>query len=339
MKAKLQRHRPAKRLRPFCLCGAEMALHYLHELLAEVRGVRQGEDPECVHRMRVAARRLQSTLPLYALCVSRQACARWRKYLRRLTRALGGVRDVDVQLACIAEVRSLGVEAHAQAGLARIHLRLRQQRQALQPRLLAALQRFVESAVSTEMEQTLRQVMAVRQPAGEARPGRVAYRRMRKALRKRLEDLTSYAPYVQRPECVEALHAMRLAAKRLRYTLQAFAPFYPDGLAEAVQAARTLQDLLGDLHDCDVWAVQLSQFLDAEWARTEAYFGHTQPFACLVPGIHVLQHNRAQFREQRYQAFVACWQESQTRGVWERLRQALETPLQPPVETPAEGAG
>ena len=69
----------ARRLAPFHLCLARMALKYLHALMAEMEGVRQAEDCECVHRMRVATRRLRSVLPLLVPSLSRQTCARWRK--------------------------------------------------------------------------------------------------------------------------------------------------------------------------------------------------------------------------------------------------------------------
>ncbi len=94
----------ARRLAPFCLSGARTLLHYLHDLMAALPQVRQMEDSECVHRLRVASRRLRSFLPLFAVCLSRQTCDRWRKQLRRLTRALGDVRDFDVQIACVEHV-------------------------------------------------------------------------------------------------------------------------------------------------------------------------------------------------------------------------------------------
>lgn len=91
-----------------------------------------------------------------------------------------------------------------------------------------------------------------------------------------------------------------------------------------MRTVRTIQTLLGDSHDCDVWIRDLPQFLQDECDRTLAYFGHTEPFAPLVPGILALQHNRQQYRRQRYQEFVTFWNEAQEQGVWERLRQTLE---------------
>src|SRR5262249_16846334 len=132
-----------------------------------------------------------------------------------------------------------------------------------------------------------------------------------KAMRARLTALLAYAPYVQQPDCIAELHAMRIVAKRLRYTMQALAALYPDALEEPIHTARTLQTMLGDIHDCDVWAHDLPQFLATERERTLAYFGQTEPLTPLVPGILALQHNRQQYRAQRYQQFVAFWNQVQ----------------------------
>ena len=70
---------------------------------------------------------------------------------------------------------------------------------------------------------------------------------------------------------------MRIAAKRLRYLMQALAPLYPDALAAPIQAARLCQTRLGDIHDGDMWIDTLPRFLEEEQARTLAYFGNTHP--------------------------------------------------------------
>ena len=68
----------------------------------------------------------------------------------------------------------------------------------------------------------------------------------------RLDELLGFAPRALDPSDVEALHDMRIAAKRLRYVLEVtevcFGPFGPD----MRRRAKELQDVLGDIHDCDV---------------------------------------------------------------------------------------
>jgi CHAD domain-containing protein len=317
---------PARRLAPLTLSVAQTALKYLHALMAEMDGVRQAEGPECVHRMRVASRRLRSVLPLFAISLSRQTCARWRKQLRRVTRVLGAVRDTDVQMACVQQFLHDSASAEERAGVERLLLRLEQQRQALQGPVVKALERLAARQLAEEMEERLKRVASQSASYGVDVPGRYVYRQTGKGILKRLNAFEAYAPYVAQPECVKELHAMRIAAKRLRYIMQALAPLYPDELAEPVQAARLCQTKLGDIHDCDMWIDTLPRFLEEEQARTLAYFGSTTPFEPLRSGILALYHNRQQQRVQDYQEFVTFWEQLQAQGVWERLRQTLVAP-------------
>jgi hypothetical protein len=69
----------------------------------------------------------------------------------------------------------------------------------------------------------------------------------------RLDELCSFVPRALDPAEVTALHDMRIAAKRLRYVLEVtaeecFGPY----AATALKRTKDLQDLLGELHDCDV---------------------------------------------------------------------------------------
>jgi hypothetical protein len=67
----------------------------------------------------------------------------------------------------------------------------------------------------------------------------------------RLHELRSFAAAARDPDAVEELHDMRIAAKRLRYVLEMNAPALGPAAARAAKQAKKLQDLLGDIHDCD----------------------------------------------------------------------------------------
>jgi len=224
-------------------------------------------------------------------------------------------------MACVQHFLEHEASTLERPGVERLLLRLRQRRQALRGTVTAALDRFVASQLDAEMEQRLTHLAHESRACGVDTPGPYVYRRTQKAIQARLQALHAYAPYVQQPQCIQELHAMRLAAKRLRYTMQALAPLYADALQEAVRAARTVQTMLGDIHDCDVWAHDLPQFLETERDRALEYFGQAEAFAPLVPGLLALQHDRQQYRVRRYQEFVTFWNRVQEQSVWERLQQ------------------
>jgi CHAD domain-containing protein len=75
---------------------------------------------------------------------------------------------------------------------------------------------------------------------------------VRKIVDVRSDELRSFSPAVLDPRNVEALHDMRIAAKRLRYVLELTTPVFGDPAAQGAKRAKKLQDLLGEIHDCDV---------------------------------------------------------------------------------------
>jgi exopolyphosphatase/guanosine-5'-triphosphate,3'-diphosphate pyrophosphatase len=279
--------------------------------------------------MRVAARRLRSLLPWFAVCLPRQQRALWRQEIRRLGRALGVARDVDVQIASVEQYLEIYSKEQERLGVRRLLLRLQQQRQQLQGQVVSALDRLEDSGVLHNMEETLHALVAQAHAHRVEMQSLYVYRKARKAMQARLKTLLACAPAVEPPDRGKALHAMRMATRRLRYVMQACAPLYQGELEAPLHAAETLQDMLGDIHDCDVWNDYLEQFVEAERARTLAYFGHTESFEPLVSGVHAFQANRQQYRAQRYQDFVAFWQELSTQQLWERFQQTLTAYAEP----------
>jgi CHAD domain-containing protein len=83
----------------------------------------------------------------------------------------------------------------------------------------------------------------------------------------RAKEVRSFSPAVLDPLNVEALHDMRIAAKRLRYVLELTAPVFGAGAEKAAKRAKKLQDLLGEIHDCDVTIPRVERHI--AWLRLE----------------------------------------------------------------------
>ncbi len=73
----------------------------------------QAGDELSVHQARVASRRLRQALPLLGMRADAQALDRADKRVRRITRALGPVRELDVTLLLLAELAAEGRRARA----------------------------------------------------------------------------------------------------------------------------------------------------------------------------------------------------------------------------------
>lgn len=86
----------------------------------------------------------------------------------------------------------------------------------------------------------------------------------------RLDELLSFMPKARDPAAVHTLHDLRIAAKRLRYVLELFAGEFGPYAAQAAKQAKKLQDVVGEIHDCDVTrprVAALAQELRAADAR------------------------------------------------------------------------
>lgn len=70
--------------------------------------------------------------------------------------------------------------------------------------------------------------------------------------RERLAELYAFTDYLESPANIQELHDMRIAAKRLRYTLEIFAVYLPAASQKIVEELAQLQDELGALHDSEV---------------------------------------------------------------------------------------
>jgi CHAD domain-containing protein len=83
-------------------------------------------------------------------------------------------------------------------------------------------------------------------PAAPLRPNAA------RIVRRRLEELLSFSERALDPAARDAQHEMRIAAKRLRYVLEVLGICVGPEAEAARQAAKDLQGVLGEIHDCDV---------------------------------------------------------------------------------------
>jgi CHAD domain-containing protein len=197
-------------------------------------------DDEAVHDLRVALRRMRTVLEIGRDVLGPFHADEVRRALRDVQRATGDLRDEEVLLALLG---SLGVEA-PDVG-AWLDGRRRRER-----RLRRALVRLLQSGPSGVLgagRKLLTALLAFRiKPSRDKRVHKYARRAVERARRE--VDRRRGA----RPDDPDALHRLRIAYKRLRYTVETFSEVLPEDLAVLAQGAARMQSRLGDLHDVDV---------------------------------------------------------------------------------------
>jgi CHAD domain-containing protein len=221
------------------------------ELEKRLRGLIAHGDPDDVHDLRLAARRSLAALEAFDEYLDHKEARRASKELRRLTRSFGRLRDTDIMLE------------NAQAHLSKLSER---RRPGFEPfvaelgsRCDTIRARLREKARGRGDLPDLGALVAPPRPdealiiAADAAPALIfdAYARLKAEGARQFPILRS----------AEDLHTLRLAAKRLRYTLELFVPVLGPAASDCIAELRLLQDSLGDISDATVAILFLRQYL------------------------------------------------------------------------------
>jgi len=247
----------------------ELAYAVLRRQLTVVRdkepGTRLGEDPEELHDMRVATRRMRAALALFAGVLPVRAQT-FREELGWLARMLGGVRDLDVQLEGLAEMAaatagwSAGTRPEDHDPLTELSELLERERQAARAAMLSALdsvrwERLSKGLTTMVQQGPARRSAAARKPATLGLPELVVARH---------DAVVKSAKRAKRSGAVPDFHRLRIRCKRLRYALEFGAEVYGGRTTRFVKQLTALQDELGAMQDAEVASIQLADLATGE---------------------------------------------------------------------------
>jgi len=144
----------------------------------------------------------------------------------------------------------------------------------------------------------------------------------------RVAELWELAARAQEPGEVAALHDTRIAAKRLRYLLEIAAPVLGEYAAVAGRRCKDVQDLLGDVHDCDVMLPRLDALraevraADATALAAAGGNGSEPPHAAAYRGLERLAVETVARRHRLFAEWLELWADLQRKGFRARLEHA-----------------
>jgi len=283
-------------------------------------------NPDEIHQLRVATRRAAAAMDSLRPALRDKPARRVRKQLKRIRRAAGAARDIDVHHALLTKMRRKAPD----------------EQKPVIDHLLRALELRRGPATQTLAD------AAERHPAKELRRARKALLRfdegpesgptMLEAAREALTNLAAEAHARGSDDLSdpERLHELRIAGKRLRYAMEVFACCFPPAFRESLYPRlEEAQEALGAVNDCQQMVSRLEAALhEIEADPTPDDRG--PPRAQLRAGLSALLSQFRRQRDDRAAGFAEWWGAFVHDGFFERLFETIgASPPAAPMRAPA----
>jgi CHAD domain-containing protein len=203
----------------------------------------QAGDQMSVHQARVASRRLREALPLLGVRADADALDRADKRVRRITRALGPVRELDVTLLLLAELRRK--KAAPVRAIERVREAVSEERLKRRRDMLAEIK-------PSRIDKLRKRLVRVATPASPPVAKGSALAEANAQAASRAADLRAAIARAGGIYLPDRLHRVRVAAKKLRYALEIQRELTKSRSTAQLNRLKVQQDLLGRMHDLEI---------------------------------------------------------------------------------------
>ena len=228
----------------------------LARMLWNEAGSRLGIDPEYVHDMRVATRRLRTALRVLDGALRAPTRARLGRELRWIGRALGRVRDCDVELMTVARMTKDATSAE-RAALAVFRNEIEIRRARRRADLIARLDSPRFAALRAEARPWIQMRPDTRLKKGAQAPAYIVGPRIVAEWDRRMLDACDEAR--RRPTAAN-VHQLRIAIKRVRYAVEYFSDLEGPGAGRRAKRLGRLQNMLGARQDAAVLLERMKRY-------------------------------------------------------------------------------
>lgn len=260
-------------------------------------------DAEAIHDLRVASRRLRAGLQLFAPCYPSADIRRLRKEVRRLTRELGELRDIDETLLFFE--RTAGeLEGSGRELAERLAEDFRRRQEEERERVEPLLRDLHGGSLRGRMLSTASHPFLLQPPEGSIDPLTPLAEFAREALDDALSPIPELVSTARNEAQAQAQHNLRIAVKKFRYRVELLVPALGEAAGEIRSVLKEYQEVLGKMHDLDVFAEEAS--------GNEA-----------DPGLPALLERIGTLRRERFQQFEDLLANVPFEAIGNRIREVL----------------
>ncbi len=300
----------------YCKFGSQTLLKLLEGFEGLIDGVIENADIEYVHKMRVTSRRLRAAMPIFEKCFPDKKFKALRKEIKKVTRLLSQARDLDVQIVFIEQyIKKLNSTSEKAAlnSLLRDHKTCRK---SIQSEVISGIEELKTFGTITEIKEYCKRIgvekndIPVDSGLLETAHWHISFR---------LDEFLAMEKYVHLEKDKLRHHQMRIYAKKLRYTMEVFSSLYTSKLYEEIATIKAFQDVLGEIHDHDVWLEYMPIF------KSKIKKTKNRNQADINQALNNFSTYVKDERRKFYQQFVSLWDSKNKEGFFVQLRKTTNT--------------
>ncbi|HVQ01534.1 MAG TPA: YfcE family phosphodiesterase [Candidatus Thermoplasmatota archaeon] len=244
----------------YCIFAVTTLQPLLNTLENQIEGAAQATDIECIHKMRVTSRRIRAALCIFKSCFPKDRFRHWQQEIRNITRSLGTARDMDVQIEFLERHLQKLSDSKEKSAIEYLLQQHRSQRATLQSDVITHLDQLKTSGTIEDMKKFCAAILS--QSVIPSAHSFTTYIAAQNHIGCRLDEFLALQDFIDQEDEIKKHHEMRIAAKHLRYTMEHFSPLYDKQLISYIDMMKQFQDVLGEMHDCDVWCAYIPAVLD-----------------------------------------------------------------------------
>ncbi len=306
----------------YCKFGAEVLLNLLNVFRKQIDGVVKNEGPEYVHKTRVTSRRIRATMPLFNACFQPKDFKMWLREIKKVTRLLGEARDLDVQIDFMEKYMEKIESAEEKAGIVPLFKAQRARRKRIQAFVVNELEETKTTKVLDNLQLFCER--NVKEQLITAYNPQIVLKKARWHIFFRLDDFLQMENYVHIEKEAQKHHEMRIYSKKLRYTMQTFAPLYQNKLSQEIETIKAFQDILGEIHDCEVWIEYIPKFVQETNVKNKLKQNRKKINKTNQPLLNFLDFVKEK-RKEKYRQFVCFWDENKKKKFFTNLRKTINS--------------
>jgi CHAD domain-containing protein len=238
---------------------SELLIRQRLAALARTLPSASGGDVNAIHQARVATRRVRAALPIVTRGSRRR---KLKTSFTRLTRALGGVRELDVAILTLDELAS--DPSVPKEGLEQLRVILQEERQRLYAEMNGILQHV-------DLDRLQRKTVAAAERAAEQDSEQSDLKRLRSVVKRAGRRAIALQVAIENAGNIylaDRLHQVRIAVKKLRYVLEIARELSRSRASARIRMLKNAQDLLGRMHDLEVLIMRIRALQGSDRAPT-----------------------------------------------------------------------